>query len=160
MPCVAPKFVPVMVTDVPAMAGLGDMPVMTGTTVNEVTELAVIPATVTVIAPEAVPVGTGATIDVALQLVGVAAVPLKFTVLKPWLNPKFVPVIVTGVATPPDVGEILEMIGAGTIVNSALLLITPPTFTSTLTLGACKVGVVNAIEVVPQLDGLTPTPPN
>jgi hypothetical protein len=160
IPCVAPKLVPVIVTDVPAVVGLGDMLVMTGTIDNEVTEVAVLPATVTLIAPEVVPVGTGATIDVALQLVGVAGVPLKFSVLEPWLDPKFVPVVVTGVPTPPDVGETPEMIGAGTIVNSALLLIVPPTFTVTLTLGTCKFGVVNPIEVLPQLDGLTPTAPN
>jgi len=69
-------------------------------------------------------------------------------------------VIVTGVPTPPDVGEIAEIVGAGTIVNRELLLIAPPTSTVTFTLGACKVGVVNPIEVFPQLDGLTPTPPN
>jgi hypothetical protein len=40
---------------------------------------------------------------VALQLVGVPAVPLNVTVLVPWVAPKFAPVIVTGVPTPPDV---------------------------------------------------------
>jgi len=83
IPCVAPKFVPVMVTDVPAMAGLGDMPVMAGRIENEVPELTVMPATVTLTVPALAPVGTATTIDVALQLVGVAAVPLKFTVLEP-----------------------------------------------------------------------------
>lgn len=159
-PCVAPKFVPVMVTDVPAVAGLGDIPVMAGRMVNEVEEVTVTPATVTLIPPEDVPVGTGTTIDVALQLVGVAAVPLKFIVLEPWLDPKFVPVIVTAVPTPPEVGEMAEIVGAGTIVNRELLLIAPPTSTVTLTLGVCKVDVVNPIEVFPQLDGLTPIPPN
>jgi hypothetical protein len=37
------------------------------------------------------------------QLVGVPAVPLNFTVLVPCVAPKFVPVIVTDVATGPDV---------------------------------------------------------
>jgi len=39
--------------------------------------------TVTTTGPVVTPAGTGATIDVALQLVGVAAVPLKVTVLVP-----------------------------------------------------------------------------
>ena len=46
--------------------------------------------------------GTGTTMLVALQLVGVAAVPLNFTVLVPCVAPKFVPVIVTDVPTGPE----------------------------------------------------------
>jgi hypothetical protein len=41
---------------------------------------------------------------VLLQVVAVAAVPLKVTVLPPCVAPKFVPVIVTGVPTVPEVG--------------------------------------------------------
>ena len=41
------------------------------------------PPTVTTTLPVVAPVGTGATIEVALQLVGVATVPLKVTVLLP-----------------------------------------------------------------------------
>jgi hypothetical protein len=37
------------------------------------------------------------------QLVGVPAVPLNITVLVPGAAPKFIPVIVTDVATGPDV---------------------------------------------------------
>lgn len=48
---------------------------------------------------------------VALQLVIVAAVPLNLTVLLPWVEPKFVPVIVTAAPTAPDVGERLVMLG-------------------------------------------------
>ena len=51
-------------------------------TVND-TPLLDTPLTVTTTLPVVAPVGTGATIDVALQLVGVAAVPLKVTVLLP-----------------------------------------------------------------------------
>ena len=58
------------------------------------------------------PVGTGTAMLVALQLVGVAAVPLNVTVLEPWLEPKFVPVIVTEVPTVPLVGDKLVMLGA------------------------------------------------
>ena len=49
---------------------------------------------------------------VALQLVGVAAVPLNLTVLVPCVAPKFVPVIVTDVPTGPDVGANVVMLGA------------------------------------------------
>jgi hypothetical protein len=51
-------------------------------TVN-VTPLLASPFTVTTTFPVVAPLGTGATIEVALQLVGVAAVPLKVTVLLP-----------------------------------------------------------------------------
>jgi hypothetical protein len=61
--------------------------------------------------PVVAPAGTGATIDVALQLVGVAAVPLNVT--KPWVVPKFAPAIVTGVPTAPDAGVRLVMLGGG-----------------------------------------------
>lgn len=70
------------------------------------------PATVTTTFPVVAPAGTPATMLVALQLVGVAGVPLNVNVLEPWLEPKFVPVIVTGVPTAPVVGEIEEIVGA------------------------------------------------
>ena len=47
----------------------------------------------------------------ALQLVGVAAVPLNVTVLVPCVDPKFTPVIVTEVPTGPEVGDKLMMFG-------------------------------------------------
>jgi len=48
---------------------------------------------------------------VALQFVGVAAVPLNLTVLLPCVAPKFAPVIVNDVPTTPDVGLKLVMAG-------------------------------------------------
>ena len=57
------------------------------------------------------PAGTGAVMLVALQLVGVAAVPLKVTVLVPCVAPKFVPVMVTGAATAPAFGLRLVIFG-------------------------------------------------
>ena len=51
---------------------------------------------------------------VLLQLVGMAAVPLNLTVLLPCVAPKFVPVMVTAVATKPEVGDRLVMLG-GTV---------------------------------------------
>jgi len=55
--------------------------------------------------------GTGTATEVALQLVGVAVVPLNLTVLLPWVDPKLLPVIVTEVPTVPEVGERPVMLG-------------------------------------------------
>ena len=68
--------------------------------------------TLTTTFPVVVPLGTGTTMLVALQLVGVAAIPLNVTVLVPCDAPKFVPVIVTEVPAVPDKGFRLEMLGA------------------------------------------------
>ena len=75
------------------------------------TPLLATPPTVTTTFPVVAPLGTGATMLVALQLEGVAAVPLKVTVLVPRVAPKFAPAMVTGVPTGPDVGFKLVMLG-------------------------------------------------
>jgi hypothetical protein len=67
------------------------------------TPLLATPPTVTTTFPVVAPVGTGTTMLVGPQLVGVPAVPLNVTVLVPCVAPKFVPVIVTDVPTGPDV---------------------------------------------------------
>src|SRR5204863_3263667 len=67
----------------------------------------------------------------ALQLFGVAAVPLKATVLVPCVAPKFAPVIVTAVPTGPDVGLRVVIDGATVTVKGAPLLARPPTVTTT-----------------------------
>ena len=73
-----------MVTEVPTPPEVGDRLVMLGAVETvKLTPLLATPLTVTTTLPVVAPVGTGATIDVALQLVGVAAVPLKVTVLLP-----------------------------------------------------------------------------
>jgi hypothetical protein len=110
VPCVVPKFSPVMVTDAPTAPVVGDTLLMDGATVK-FTPLLATPLTVTTTLPVVAPVGTGALIEVALQLVGVVVVPLNFTVLLPWVVPKFVPVIVTDTPTAPDVGDRLVMVG-------------------------------------------------
>lgn len=80
--------------------------------------------------PVVAPVGTGAMMLVALQLVGTAAVPLKATVLVPCVAPKFVPVMVTEVPTAPDAGLKLLMNGLGEgTVKITWLLPTPCTVT-------------------------------
>jgi hypothetical protein len=97
------------------------------------TPLLAVPPTVTTTLPVVAPAGTGATILVVLQLVGVAVVPLKVTVLVPCVVPKFVPAIVIDVPTCPDVEFKLVMLGAGIVTAKlTLLLTTPPTVTTTL----------------------------
>jgi hypothetical protein len=73
-----------------------------GITVN-VTPLLVMPFAVTVTGPVVAPVGTIAVIDVAHQSMTFAGVPLKLTA--PNVVPKFTPVIVTSVPTPPEFGD-------------------------------------------------------
>src|ERR1035437_2878722 len=103
-------------------ADRGEM--LTGTTVNAAPALAT-PLTVTTTLPKVAPTGTGTALDVALQLVGVAAVPLNVTVLAPWLPPKFVPVMVTGAPTAADGGDRLTMLGVSSTVKAAPALATP-----------------------------------
>jgi len=119
LPWVAPKFVPVIVIEVPTAAELGERVVMLGpeTTVKVAPLLGTL-ETVTTTLPVFAPVGTGATILVPLQLVGVAVVPLNFTVLVPCVAPKFVPVIVTDVPTMPEDGERLVIMGSGALPHA------------------------------------------
>jgi hypothetical protein len=129
--CVAPKFVPVIVTEAPTTPDVGFNAVRVGGgggTVN-ITPLLSWPPTVTTTFPVVAPTGTGATRLVALQLVGVAAVPLNVTVLFACVPPKRVPVMVTDVPSAPDAGFRVVMVGGGT-VNSKGLLAWPPTVTT------------------------------
>src|SRR5579862_400103 len=152
VPWVEPKFVPVIVTDAPTAPVVGDKLVILGadTTVNE-TPLLFTPLALTTTFPVVAPVGTVATTEVALQLpMLVTAVPLKLTEPVPWVEPKFVPVIVTDAPTAPVVGDTLVMLGAATTVNDIPLLLTPLAFTTTLPVVA-PVGTVATIDVAPQL---------
>jgi len=76
----------------------------------KLTPLLATPPTVTTTFPVVAPAGTGATMLVALQLVGVAVVPLNFTVLVPCVAPKFAPMIVTELCTAPEVGYRFAML--------------------------------------------------
>src|SRR5690242_3043936 len=71
------------------------------------------PETVTTTLPELAPVGTGATMVVEFQLVGVAATVLNVTL--PGAEPKFIPVIVTEVPTGPELGDKPVIVGAGRV---------------------------------------------
>jgi hypothetical protein len=91
------------------------------------------PLTVTTTVPVVAPAGTAAVILLALQQVpqGTATVPLNVTKLAPWVNPKFVPMIVTERPGPPEGNDKLVMLGVGCTVKFAPLLEIPDTFTRT-----------------------------
>lgn len=108
-----------IVTSWPAEPEVGLRLVMFGMNVNR-TPLLASPPTVTTTFPVRAPFGTTTTMLVSLQLVGVAAPPLKVTVLVPCVAPKLVPVIVTEFPTGADVGERLAMLG-GTVNSTPLL---------------------------------------
>jgi len=150
VPCVEPKLVPVMVTAVPTAPDVGDNFVMLGaaTTVN-FTPLLATPLVLTTTLPVVAPVGTVATIEVALQLVIVAFVPLNVTVLVPWVALKPEPAMVTDAPTAPVDGDRVVMVGVGRTVNDTPLLATPLALTTTLPVVA--VGTVATIEVALQL---------
>jgi hypothetical protein len=113
VPCVAPKFVPVIVTEAPTDPEVGLRVVIVGVATVSVkfTPLLTWPPTVTTTLPVVAPLGTVTVMLVALQLVAVAATPLNFTVLVPCVAPNFVPVIVTTVPTTPVFGLKLLILG-------------------------------------------------
>jgi hypothetical protein len=129
-PWLAPKLDPAIVMDVPTGPDVGFRLVMVGGGVTvKATPLLATPPTATTTLPVVVPLGSGTAIDVALQLIGVARVPLKVTVLVPCVVPKLPPVIVTNVPTGPVVGLRPVTIGAGVIEKLTWLLASPKTTT-------------------------------
>ena len=163
VPCVAPKFVPVMLASRPTGPEAGERLAMLGggdnVTVN-VDPILATPPTVTTTFPVVAADGTGATMVVALQLVGVALVPLNITVLVPCVAPKLLPVMVTLVPTAPEAGERLVMLGGGSVtVNVDPLLATPPTVTTTFPVVADD-GTGTTMLVALQLVGVALVPLN
>ncbi len=113
VPGVEPKPEPETVTEVPAEPLDGETVVIVGgeATVNARALLATL-STVTTTLPEAAPLGTAIRMMFALQNEAVpAGVPLKVTVLEPWLEPKLAPVSVTRVPTDPAGGQRLPTKG-------------------------------------------------
>lgn len=155
VPWVPPKFVPVMVTEVPTGPEDGERLVMPGVTVK-FTLLLANPTTVitTGAAPRPRLAGTGALTLVALQLVGETVTPPMLTVLLPCVAPKLVPVIVSEVPTGPEVGDTLVIPGVTvkftpglarplTVTTTALLPASAPTGTEVVMLLALQfVGLV------------------
>src|SRR5204863_2973094 len=97
-----------------------------GTVTVKGTPLPASPPTVTTTFPGVAPVGTGTVRLVALQLLGVASVPLNATVLVPCVAPKLAPVIVTAVPTGPAVGLSVVIEGGTVTVKGTPLLARPP----------------------------------
>jgi hypothetical protein len=116
-PWLLPKFVPLTVTAVPQIPDAGERLAIVGPTVK-LTPLLAIPPTVATTFPVVAPLGTGTTILVALQLEGVAAVPLNLTALLPCVLPKLIPVSVTDVATAPEAGTMPARLGPA--LNAAI----------------------------------------
>jgi hypothetical protein len=158
--CVAPKFVPVIVTKLPIVADVVDKLVIAGVcnTVNDAGLLAC-PLTVTTTVPVVAPLGTGTTMLVGFQVVGVPSVPLNVTVLVPCGDPKLTPVIVTGVPTVPDGGERLVRLGSCDTVNGTALLAAPPTVTTTFP-EVAPLGTGKTILVALQYVGVAGVPLN
>lgn len=131
-PCVEPKPVPLIVTEVATVPEVGEMLVIFGAAVptSKPYGLLATPPTVISTFPVVAPVGTGTLMEVAFQLVGIPVVPLNVTVLMPCDEPKFVPWIVTPVPTTPALGARLLMLGSEDVtVKRTLLLFPPPTET-------------------------------
>jgi len=148
IPCVAPKLVPVMVTNIPTGPDVGFRLVIFGVT-RKVPPLLARPLTVTTTLPVVAPAGTGAMIVVLLQLVGVALSPLKVKVLVPCVFPKPVPVIVTEVPGSPVLGLKVAMVGA--TVKLTPLLAIPPTVTTTFPVvapGGTRATMLVALQLV------------
>jgi hypothetical protein len=159
-PWLDPKFVPVIVTAAPTPPDVGERLVMLGPeTTVKLDPLLFTPLANTTTFPVVAPLGTVVAMLVELQVVTVAVVPLNFTVLEPWLDPKFVPVIVTGAPTAPEVVERLVMLGADTTVKLFPLLFTPLANTTTFPVVA-PLGTVVAMLVALQLVTVAAVPLN
>jgi hypothetical protein len=156
VPWVAPKSVPVMVTDVPITPAVGDK-VIAGVTPK--TAEFTTPPTVTsrFWLPDGTPLGTIVVMLVLLQALGVAATPPKVTVLEPWVAPKLVPLMVTVVPSGPVPGD--DEIAATTVSGTPLLATFNAVITTTLPVPVPKFGIEKVILVVLQLAGVSPRPP-
>jgi hypothetical protein len=150
-PCVGPKFAPLIVTDAPTAPLVGERLVILGAgTTVKFSPLLSTPLACTTTFPVVAPEGTFATIELALQLVVDAVVPLNLTVLLPFVEPKFDPEMVIDAPTAPDVEDKLVITGAGTTVKVLPLLFAPDTITITLPVVA-PLGTMATILVELQL---------
>lgn len=160
VPCVVPKFVPVMVMVVPDIPEVGDKLLIAGEgkTVNGVPVLAR-PLTVTITFPLVAPAGTATVMVLPLQLRGAVTVPLNVTVLFPCEPPKFAPLMVTVVPAGPEMGDKLEIDGSLRTVNGVPAVLTPPTVKTMFPVVA-PVGTGTTMEVLLQLVGVAKVPLN
>jgi hypothetical protein len=110
VPCVVPKFDPVMVIT-PPTGPVDELRLVTIAGTTKFAPMLANPATATTTVPEVAPAGTGTTMLEADQDVGVAKVSLKVTVLVPCMAPKFDPAIVMEAPTAPEAGVREVMVG-------------------------------------------------
>jgi UDP-N-acetylmuramoylalanine-D-glutamate ligase len=82
VPCVVPKFAPLIVTDVPAGPAAGKIVLILGG-MEKGAPLLVCPLALTTMSPAVAVGGTGTTIAVELHRLGVPGTPLKVMVLVP-----------------------------------------------------------------------------
>jgi hypothetical protein len=160
LPCVEPKFVPVIVTGVPATPELGDTTTMfgVGMTVKPTPLLTrLFTLTVRFTEPLGAVAGTGTTIDVAFQLVAVALTPLKLAMTESYESPKFVPVIVIAFPAEPEPGDTPVTLGVAKMLNVTPLLTVPFTVMVTGPLVA-PLGTVTKTWVSLQLVAVALTP--
>ena len=166
-PATVPKFVPATVTEEPTRAESGEILLMLGAGTVKLTPLLTVPLPeVTTILPLFVSAETGATIDVLLQLVMLAAVPLNVTDPVPWVAPKLLPLIVTAVPAGPETGDTELMAGTGSGVTvtasvevlnlSVTLCLLPAVFFSRRIPLSRSVVFVVSVVVTRQLYVLTP----
>jgi len=106
---------------------------MNGVTANGTALLAFPPTvTMTFTLPAGIVAGTSSVMLVEVQTDATpASVPLNVTLLVPCAEPKFAPVMITGVAMGPAVGERPQIVGPELTVNGKLLLAVPPAVTIT-----------------------------
>lgn len=109
--------------------------------------------------PVVAPLGTVTPILVLVQLVGVASVPLKLTVLPTVCVPKLFPLTVTAVPTPPVVTERLVMLGTELTLNGSWGYPgAPPTVTTMYPLDVAPEGTGTTIWLFDQLVGVAAGP--
>ncbi len=159
LPLVAPKLLPLIVTAVATGPLDGERLVKKGDGITVNGSAPARPPTLTTTLPLVAPAGTGTTMLLADHDVGVAATPLKVTVLLPWLAPKLLPLIVTVVATVPLVGDRLVSVGTAITVYVRALLAIPPTDTTTLPVVALD-GTVTTMLLADQVSGVAAVPLN
>src|ERR1700722_12906647 len=150
--CDAPKFVPVMVIEVPTAPEVWLRSVICGAAVTVKGEPALAtPAALTTTLPVVAPAGTVTAMLVGVQVPTVADMPLKVTVLPATcVAPKFVPAITTDAPIAPAFGVRLVMAGAGVTVKGTPLLDTPAVFTTTEPVVA-PIGTVTVMLFAPQV---------
>jgi len=143
-----------MVIDAPIAPDVGEIRVIPGPDVTvKGTALLDTPLRDTITSPLVAPDGTDTRIEVSLQLEGVAATPLKVTVLNVLDGPKLLPLSVTGAPMCAEVGDKLAKLGVEPTANRATLLLTPPTVTHTFPVVA-PLGTETTMELSLQLVGL------